>query len=41
MFCDPDTRLSASKDAGFFGITGDEGLDEMIDSGLGEALGVV
>ena len=39
MLCDPETRLSDSKDVGFFGITGDEGLGELIDSGLGEGLG--
>lgn len=40
VLCDPETRLSNSRDLGFLGIFGDDGFGELIDSGRGEGLGV-
>jgi hypothetical protein len=40
VLCDPETRLSNSRDVGFLGLPGDDGFGELMDSGRGEGLGV-
>lgn len=40
VFCDPETLLSFSNDAGFLGTPGDDGFGDWMDSGRGDFLGM-